>query len=129
MLYMHAYISFLWFHCCLDHYLNLIFCWGNILLVFKHWFHQHDFYGRIMDDYCLSKKLSSMIFVLSIILSVIQSLMNLQIKKHVKFFFLGIIPSIFSLMKMEYHRPKNLFVITLVIYFYINEKINPLGIK
>jgi hypothetical protein len=33
------------------------------------------------------------------------------------------------LMKMEYHRPKNLFVITLVIYFYINEKINPLGIK
>jgi hypothetical protein len=50
-------------------------------------------------------------------------------KKTRQIFFLGVILSIFSLMKMEYHWPKKLFVITLVIYFYINEKINQLGIK
>jgi len=50
-------------------------------------------------------------------------------KKTRQNFFIGVILSIFSLMKMEYHWPKKLFVITLVIYFYINEKINQLGIK
>jgi hypothetical protein len=47
-------------------------------------------------------------------------------KKTRQIFFSGIILSIFSLMKMEYHWLKKLFVITLVIYFYINDKINPL---